>query len=375
MHQGQKLVLSQYGENREDAIENNLKLETAPNPEVGKLQPHEVIVGIRSASVSFIDLLMLSGQYQTMVPLPCVPGMEYSGVILATGRDVDVNKLAVGDRVVSDFLVTGPRSKSAYQAEGGWQSFAIAPEYGVHKLPENLSFDEGCNLLLNYETPYYAFINRAKLQAGETVLITGASGAAGMAAIQVAKLLGAKVIATGRSDEKLAQVKKFGADHVINTSPRPGEAGIPKFREEVKALTGGRGVEVVFDTVGGDVSEEAMRSLDFGGRLVIIGWAQNTKVAKGGGKRGSDNTDRLPTNIMQMKGLFVMGSPMVIHSGRDPSIRVPRLESIFKWATDGLLTPFVSHSFTMEDYKRAMYAKISGEVNGGCVLNPKLVSL
>ncbi|MCC3304318.1 NADPH:quinone oxidoreductase family protein [Sneathiella sp. HT1-7] len=375
MHQGQKLVLSQYGEDREDAIENDLKLETFPKPEVGKLQPHEVIIGIHSASVSFVDLLMLSGQYQTMVPLPCVPGMEYSGVVLATGRDVDVNKLAVGDRVLSDFLVTGPRSKGAYQAEGGWQSYAIAPEHGVHKLPDNLSFDEGCNLLLNYETPYYAFINRAKLQAGETVLITGASGAAGMAAIQVAKLLGAKVIATGRSDEKLAQVKKFGADHVINTSPRPGEAGIPKFREEVKALTGGRGVEVVFDTVGGDVSEEAMRSLDFGGRLVIIGWAQNTKVAKGGGKRGSDNADRLPTNIMQMKGLFVMGSPMVIHSGRDPSIRVPRLESIFKGANDGLLTPFVSHCFPMEDYKRAMYAKISGEVNGGCVLNPWTFSL
>ncbi|CAN0499690.1 unnamed protein product, partial [Discosporangium mesarthrocarpum] len=114
MHQGQKLVLSQYGDDREDAIENNLKLETAPNPEVGELQPHEVIVGIRSASVSFVDLLMLSGQYQTMVLLPCVPGMEYAGVVLATGRDVDVNKLAVGDRVLSDFLVTGPRSKGAY---------------------------------------------------------------------------------------------------------------------------------------------------------------------------------------------------------------------------------------------------------------------
>ena len=143
----------------------------------------------------------------------------------------------------------------------------------------------------------------------------------------------------------------------------------------MKSLTDGRGVEVVFDTVGGDVSQEAMRSLGFGGRMVIIGWAQNTKVAKGGGKRGSDNADRLPTNIMQMKGLFVMGSPMIIHSDRDPSIRIPRLKTILNWAHDGRLTPYVSHAYLLKDYKRAMYAKISGEVNGGCVLNPESFSL
>jgi NADPH:quinone reductase len=119
---------------------------------------------------------------------------------------------------------------------------------------------------------------------------------------------------------------------VINTSPRNGEAGVPKFRDDVKALTRGRGAEVVFDTVGGDVSQESMRSLAFGGRMIIVGWAGNTTVAQGGGKRGSDNADRLPTNIMQMKGLYVMGSPMVIHSGREPDIRLPRLESIFKWS-------------------------------------------
>jgi NADPH2:quinone reductase len=223
---------------------------------VTKLQPHDVLVGVRSASVSFIDLLMMSGQYQTMLPLPCVPGMEYEGVVLGVGSEVDPNKAAVGDRVLSDFIVIGPRSLGAYQAQGGWQSYAVAPDNGVHRIPEGLTFDQACNLLLNYETPYYAYINRAKLQADETVLITGASGAAGMAAIQVAKILGATVIATGRSDEKLAQVKAFGADHVINTSPRNGEAGVPKFRDDMKTLTGGRGVEVVFDTVGGPRSRK-----------------------------------------------------------------------------------------------------------------------
>src|ERR1700722_12913964 len=279
---GKKLVLARYGQSREDAIDNVLKLEDSPRPDVTELQAHDVLVSVRSASVSFIDLLMMSGQYQTMLPLPCVPGMEYAGVVLEVGSEVDPNKAAVGDRVLSDFLITGPRSLGSDQAQGGWQSYAVAPDNGVHRIPEGLTFDQACNLLLNYETPYYAYINRAKLQPGETVLITGASGAAGMAAIQLATILGATVIATGRSDEKLAQVKTFGADHVINTSPRNGEAGVPKFRDDVKALTGGRGVEVVFDTVGGDVSQESLRSLAFGGRMVIVGWAGNTAAAQGG---------------------------------------------------------------------------------------------
>jgi NADPH2:quinone reductase len=182
---GKKLVLARYGQSREDAIDSILKLEDSPLSDVTKIQPHDVLVGVRSASVSFIDLLMMSGQYQTMLPLPCVPGMEYAGVVLGIGGEVDPNKAAVGDRVLSDFIVTGPRSLGSYQAQGGWQSYAVAPENGVHRIPEGLTFDQACNLLLNYETPYYAYVNRAKLQCGETVLITGASGAAGMAAICV----------------------------------------------------------------------------------------------------------------------------------------------------------------------------------------------
>jgi NADPH:quinone reductase len=169
---------------------------------------------------------------------------------------------------------------------------------------------------------------------------------------------------------KHLSLKAFGPDHVINTSPRNGEAGVPKFRDDVKAFTGGHGVEVVFDTVGSDVSQESMRSLAFGGRMVIVGWAGNTTVAQGGGKRGSDNADRLPTNIMQMKGLYVMGSPMVIHSGREPGIRAPRLESIFKWVGEGRITPYVSHTYPLAEYRQAMHAKLIGKVNGNCVLHP-----
>src|SRR5271154_2365254 len=114
---GRKLVLRRYGQTREDAIDNILKLEDSPLPDVTKLQPHDVLVGVRSSSVSFIDLLMMSGQYQTMLPLPCVPGMEYAGMVLAVGSEVDPREIAVGDRVLSDFIVTGPRSLGAYQAQ------------------------------------------------------------------------------------------------------------------------------------------------------------------------------------------------------------------------------------------------------------------
>lgn len=367
---GKKLVLSTFAESQEDAIENGIKLETMEPPDPAALKPTDVIVCVKSASVAFIDMLMLSGQYQHVPPLPFIPGMEYAGEVVWCGEGVDPARLVVGDSVMSDFMVVGPRSLGEYNQHGGWASYAVSSAQGLHRIPKGFSHDNACNLILNYETAYYALVMRANLQPGETVLISGASGAAGMAAVQVAKILGAKVIATGRSDSKLEQVRAFGADHVINTTPRNGEPGVPRFRDDVRALTGGLGVNVVYDTVGGDVSLEMMRSLDFGGRMVIVGWAANTKVAQGGGKRGSDNANTLPTNIMMMKGLYVMGSPMVIHGGRDPVMRAGRLEKIFQWVAEGRISPFVSHTYPLEQFRDAMRAKLSGEVNGGCVLHP-----
>ncbi len=367
---GKRIVLKSFGASQQDAVDNVLELHDTAYPDPAALLPNEVIVTIKSVSVTFVDLLMLSGQYHHMPALPCTPGIEYAGVVTAVGNGIDPAKLSLGDRVLSDFMMVGPRSEGAYQSNGGWGSFAIAPESGVHRIPSDFSFDQACNLLLNYETAYYALVTRGRLQPGETVLINGATGSTGMAAIQVAKIIGAKVIATGRSDSKLKLATAFGADHLINTSSSEGRAGVPKFREDVKAMTGGRGADVVFDTVGGDVSLESMRSLGFGGRMVIVGWAGNTQVAKGHGQRGSDNADRLPTNIMQMKGLYVMGSPMVIHSQRDMSIRTERLSKIMQWVAAGQITPYVSHAYPLENFREAMTAKIKGAVTGGCVLNP-----
>ncbi|MEZ5763585.1 MAG: NADPH:quinone oxidoreductase family protein [Xanthobacteraceae bacterium] len=276
-----RIMLPEYAASQEDAVNRVLQLVEMDEPDPSSLGPHDVIVAVKSASISFVDLLMMSGQYQHMVPLPCTPGMEYAGVVTAVGKEVDAQRLKVGDAVYSDIMLTGPRSKGAYQANGGWASFAIAPDYALQRVPASFSFDQACNFLYGYETAHYALTTRGKIQRGETVLINGASGATGMAGVQVAKILGAQVIATGRSRGKLELVKAFGADHVIDTSDPDNPNAVRRFRDEVKALTGGEGAHMVYDTVGGALSEECMRSLRFAGRHVIVGWAGNTNVAKG----------------------------------------------------------------------------------------------
>jgi NADPH2:quinone reductase len=233
----------------------------------------------------------------------------------------------------------------------------------VHRIPGALDFDQACNLLGSYETAYHALVARGRLQAGETVLIHGASGATGLAAVHLAKLLGATVIATGRSPEKLAVVTAEGADHVIATRDE-------NLRDRVKALTGGRGVDVVHDGVGGDISIESLRCVRFGARYLIVGWAATPTVARGKGQRGSPNANHLPTNLIMMKGLDVLGCPAAISIVHDPSLRPPRLAQVLAWAAAGKIVPRVSHRFALADYQAAMRARWTGEVLGGCVVHP-----
>jgi NADPH2:quinone reductase len=206
------------------------------------------------------------------------------------------------------------------------------------------------------------------VRAGETVLIHGASGATGLAAVQVAKILGATVIATGRSDDKLAVVREHGADHVINVRDESG--GVRRFRDEVKALTGGHGADVIYDAVGGDIALESLRAARFGARFLIVGWASTPFVARGKGQRGAPNANLLPTNLIMMKSLDVLGCPTVISTVMDPSSRPPRLAQVLQWASEGRIRPHVSHVFPLGEYQAAMRARWNGEVVGGCVLRP-----
>src|SRR5690606_10125703 len=304
---------------------------------------------------SWVDMLMTSGQYQHMASPPYTPGLEYSGVVLAVGSEVDATRCRTGDGVIVDFMLAGPRSYGDYQHAGGFATYAVVPQEAVHRIPAGLSFDQAANLLGAYETAYHCLITRAQLQRGESVLINGASGLTGLAAVQVAKLLGATVIATGRSDAKLELVRQHGADHVINSK---GEGGsVRRFRDEVKALTNGEGVDVVYDAVGGDTSLESMRCAAFGARFLIVGWTSTPNVAKGRGQRGAPNANQLPTNIIQMKSLTIMGSPAVIAAHRDPAMRRQRLECVLQWARDGVIKPFVSHTYPLADVKEAMLAR------------------
>jgi NADPH2:quinone reductase len=367
---GQQVLVSAFADNPLDAIDHHVAVHPMAAPDPDHLQDDEIVVAIKAAAVTWVDLLMTSGQYQHMAQPPYCPGMEYSGVVAAVGRAVDPCTLAVGDRVLADFMQVGPRSGGAYQGAGGFASYAVIPQQAAYRIPESFSFDEACCLLGNYETAYHCLVVRGQLQAGETVLILGASGSTGMAAVQLAKLLGATVIATGRSDDKLAIVQAHGADHVINTRAPDGAAGVPRFRDQVKAFTGGKGVDVVFDTVGGDTSLEAMRAMAFGGRFLIVGWTSTPDVARGKGQRGAPNANQLPTNIMQMKSLTVMGCPAVIAVSHNPALRTERLAHIWQWVQEGRIRPHISHRFALGEFRQAMRARWSAAVTGSCVLNP-----
>lgn len=360
-----RIVLPGIAASQSEAVDHVLVLEEMDQPQASSLKPNEVLVQIRSAAIAFADLLMLSGQYRFMPPPGSAPGLSYAGIVAAVGSNVDSAKLRIGDAVLSDWFLVGPRSRGDYRANGGWASFAVAPEHGVHRMPGNLSFDQAANLLVNYETAYYALVTRGLLKPGETVLINGASGATGMAAIQLAKILGARVVATGRSNAKRDLVMSYGADHFIATSGADGS--VVRFRDEVRALTDGEGAHVVYDTVGGDVSLESMHALRFAGRHVIVGWISD---GSDNGQHAAPNADRLPTKIIQLKGLYVMGSPTLEHAARDPRIREERLAKIFGWVDAGLISPFVSHAYPIEEFRAAMREKLSGKVVGGCVLNP-----
>jgi NADPH:quinone reductase-like Zn-dependent oxidoreductase/2',3'-cyclic-nucleotide 2'-phosphodiesterase (5'-nucleotidase family) len=366
--QGRQVVVSSFGETPLEAIAEHTWLHDVAAPDPKTLGARDVIVTIRSASVGWVDLLMTSGQYQHMAKPPYVPGLEYAGVVAWVGDEV--HGIDVGDRVLVDGLLAGPRSLGAYQAYGGFATYGVAPIEAVRRIPGALTFDEAANLLGNYETAYHCLVARGNVRPGETVLVHGASGSTGLAAVHVAKLLGANVIATGRSAEKLAVVKEQGADHVVSTKTDGGGQGVRRFRDEVKELTGGQGVDVVYDGVGGDISIESLRCVKFGARFLIVGWAATPFVAKGKGERGAPNANMLPTNLIMMKGLDVLGCPTVISTVENPAIRAPRLAQVWSWAESGKIRPHVSHTFPLAQFKEAMRAKWNGEVIGGCVIHP-----
>lgn len=363
---GQRVVVHAFAASPEEALADGMTLEPMPPPDPATLAPTDVVVSVRSAAVGWVDLLMTSGQYQHMPQPPYTPGMESAGEVVWVGPSV--SEVRIGDRVLVDGMLVGPRSLGNYQQWGGFASWVVAPARAIHRLPDHMTFDAAAALLSSYETAYHCLVTRGRLQAGETVLIHGASGATGVAAVQVAKLVGARVIATGRSAEKLATVADNGADHVLVLELREGV--LQPFREQVRAWTGGQGVDVVYDAVGGDISLESLRCVRFGARFLIVGWASTPDVAKGKGERGAPRANHLPTNLIMMKSLDVLGCPTAISTAMDPASRGPRLRQILAWAHGGQIRPQVSHAFPLAEFREAMRIKWQGGVTGACVLHP-----
>ncbi len=357
---GTRVVVQAYGETPLQAIAEHLRIEEQLPPDPGTLAPDDVVIRVRSAAVGWVDLLMTSGQYQHMPKPPYTPGLEYAGDVAWVGSAVE--HVTIGDRVLADGFETGPRSGGSHERWGGFATWSVAPARGVRKLHENLSYDQGANLLGNYETAYHVLVACGDLQPGETILIHGASGNTGLAAVHLAKLLGATVIATGRNAEKLAIVKEQGADHTIVSTDG--------FKDQVKELTGGKGVHVVYDGVGGPVSVESLRCVRFGARFLVVGWAATPFVARGKGKRGAPNANVLPTNLIMMKGLQVRGCPTVIATQKNPKIRVERTRRLMAWVAAGEVQPHVGQAYPLAEVVDAMKAKWESRFVGGCIVHP-----
>ena len=308
-----------------------LKIEERPVPDPG---PRDIVVKVGAASVNFPDVLTVSGDYQHKPDLPFVPGMEGAGIVHAVGAERLDWK--VGDKVIFGIR---PGAFAEY--------VAVTPKGHLLHLPEGWSFAEGAGFRVAATTAYHSLVHRGALRQGEVALIHGASGGVGLAAVQLAKHLGARVIATGADDERLAVVKQNGADEVVNYRTSD-------FVTAVKALTDGKGADVIYDPVGGEVLEKSMRAAAYGARLLIVGFT-------------SGGPSKLMSNHVLIKGLSILG----IRAG-ETLLRLPQMGYSYaelpKLAAIGVMRPHISHRFPMERAADAFRALIDRKVVGKAVI-------
>ncbi|MDO9235840.1 MAG: NADPH:quinone oxidoreductase family protein [Aquabacterium sp.] len=308
-----------------------LTWQESPTPEPGK---GEVRIAIKAASLNFPDLLIVQGKYQMRPPLPFVPGAEFAGVVEAVGEGV--KHLSVGTQV------------AGFAGTGGFGTHTVAAAAMLMPLPPVFSFEDAAAFLCTYGTTYHGLMDRAALKAGETVLVLGAAGGVGTAAIQIAKAAGAKVIAAASTDEKCALCRELGADATINYSTH-------NLREELKAITEGKGPDVIYDPVGGDLTEAAFRSIAWRGRHLIIGFANGPIPA-------------LPLNLALLKGASVMGVFWGEFAKREPQNNAACLMQLAAWYMEGKIKPVIEHKLPMSQLKEAFALMGSRQVRGKVVL-------
>ncbi len=297
-----------------------LVLEEVANPEAKKT---EVVIDVHAAGVNFPDTLIIEGKYQFKPPFPFSPGGEAAGVVTTVGEKI--SHVKPGDRVM---------------ALTGWGSFAeqvAVSGFNVMQIPKGMDFTPAAAFGMTYGTSMHALKQRANLQPGETLLVLGASGGVGLAAVEIAKAMGARVIAAASTAEKLEVAKAAGADELINYSSE-------SLKERLKEITQGQGVDVIYDPVGGTFFEEAFRSIAWNGRFLVVGFAA------GGG------IPALPANLPLLKGAALVGVFWGAFAQRQPQDNLANFQQLFSWYSEGKLKPLVSQTFPLAQTAEAINA-------------------
>jgi NADPH2:quinone reductase len=293
----------------------------------------QVRVAIHAAGINFPDILMAAGEYQLKPELPFVPGMEAAGEV--TEVDGAARGVAVGDRVIVKLR------------HGGYADEAVVAPSQLTPLPSTFDYAEGATFLAAHGTAYHALVDRAQIQPGEVLLVHGAGGGVGLAAVELGKLLGAEVIAAASSEEKLAVAQARGADHLVLYSREP-------FRDAVKRITDGRGADVVYDPVGGEIFEQSLRCIAWGARLLVIGFTGGIGMAR--------------TNFVLIKGASVLGVRAGEAARKNPALGVARIRALGEWAEAGRIRPNISHRLPLEDCAKAMRLLVEREAIGRVAL-------
>lgn len=310
---------------------DTLVVEDTSSPHIKK---YEVLLDVHAAGINFPDTLIIEGKYQFKPPFPFSPGGEAAGVISAVGENV--SHLNLGDRVM---------------ALTGWGSCAeqiAVPAYNILPMPDAMDFTTAAAFSMTYGTAMHALKQRGALQAGETLLVLGASGGVGLAAIEIGKAMGARVIAAASSAEKLEVARQAGADELINYQDED-------IRERLKTLTKGQGVDVIIDPVGGDLFETVFRSIAWNGRMLVIGFASGTIPS-------------LPANLPLLKGAAVIGVFWGSFAQRQPQDNVANFQQLFAWFAEGKLKPLVSQTFALEDTAQAINTLAARKAVGKLVI-------
>ncbi len=302
-----------------------------PTPTPG---PGEVLVEIKAASLNFPDLLIVQNKYQIKPELPFVPGSEYAGTVQAVGEGV--RHLTVGQNI------------ACLSGTGGFGTHTIAKAQLCMPLPAGFPFVDAAAFIMIYATSYHALIDRAALQAGETVLVLGAAGGVGTAAIQIAKQAGARVIAAASTDEKCALCTRIGADATINYQRE-------NLRESLKALTEGKGPDVIYDPVGGDLAEPAFRSIGWRGRYLVVGFAAGPIPS-------------LPLNLALLKGASIVGVFWGDYVRREPKANAAMMQTLATWYGEGRIKPVIDRTMPMSELKAAYAHMGSRGVMGKLVM-------